>query len=274
MQSRRDEWLLAFLMAAFLLAAIPSSADVGPIERFRGGGAVAPRSSHKTIRLDSQEVTIRLGALKYTVEAVFHFFNTGDITTEWVGFPKWVESRDGTRAVSNFIRFNSWVNDRSVEFSPERDQTKDSLGRHRQPSSASEAPTMNLPGTAKEEPQWLARQVTFPGHENTTIRVTYEAPYYPNYEKGRGEAIYLYETGSMWKGNIGKAVFIVDGTEVGGLKHVSISFETTGGTLPGAENMRLRPWSMSKNVVRFNMEDFEPQPGSQLVISFRQKGRL
>jgi hypothetical protein len=274
MQSRRGESLLAFMMAALLLAAIPSSADVGPIERFKGGGAVAPRSPHKTIRLDSQEVTIRLGAFKYTVDAVFHFLNTGDITTEWVGFPTWVESRDGTRGVSNFIRFDSWVNDQSVEFSPERDQTKDSPSRDRQPSSASEAPTMNLTGTAKKEPEWLARQVTFPEHENTTIRVTYEAPYYPNYDKGRGEAIYLYETGSMWKGNIGKAIFIVDASEVGGLKHVSISFEKAGGTLPGAENMRLRPWSISKNVVRYDMEDFEPEPGAQLVISFPREGRL
>lgn len=84
---KRVSLLLISLITAelFFMASVGSTND-GPI--WLMGGGAAPKSSHPSIRMDSEEVTIRLGQDTYTVDAVFHFFNTGATTTEWVGFPK------------------------------------------------------------------------------------------------------------------------------------------------------------------------------------------
>ena len=51
------------------------------------GGTAAPESPHPTIRMVSEEVTIRLKKT-FAVDGVLHSCNTGNTKTEWVGFPK------------------------------------------------------------------------------------------------------------------------------------------------------------------------------------------
>ena len=65
--------LLALTAAALLLAPFPGGADIGPLQVFKGSGVVAPRSPHQSIRLDSQEVVIRVHRTIYLVDAVFNF---------------------------------------------------------------------------------------------------------------------------------------------------------------------------------------------------------
>jgi len=72
---KRVSLLLISLITAelFFMASVGSTNDE-PIW-IMGGGA-APKSSHPSIRMDSEVVIIRLGRDVYTVDAVFHFFNT------------------------------------------------------------------------------------------------------------------------------------------------------------------------------------------------------
>lgn len=258
------EMLSALIVAGLLVAAFPARADVGPVNSLKGGGAAAPGSPHQAIRLDSQEVTIRLKGfadLRYTVDAVFHLFNTGETMTQWVGFPKWVVTDNGSHTLSSFIRFDAWVNGRKAKFTEEQDLSQETQIGVGPPPSLLKRRSMKQ-HYLHEERRWLIHQVTFPGHTPTTIRVTYEAPYYYDGAK----AIYLYGTGSFWKGNIGKAVFIVDSGEVGGTENISISFEEARRTKAMSQNIRVRPWSISRNVVRFELRDFEPDPEARFVV--------
>ena len=80
-------FLLCFVLAGLLLVANSGRADDAPIE-ITGGAASPIAFPHQSIRMDSEEATIRLHKKSYTVDAVFRFFNTGETLTEWVGFPK------------------------------------------------------------------------------------------------------------------------------------------------------------------------------------------
>jgi hypothetical protein len=240
--------LFLVLIAALMLGAPPqTNSDLMPIEKIKGGAA-SPKSPHQTIRLDSQEVIIRLKRFSYTIDATFRFFNTGKTSTEWTGFPKWVVSDKGSTTDLDFIRFDGWVNGRQVKFTEERDASK--IGEIH---SAQNLPTL-LIGT----PRWLAHQVTFPSKERTTIRVTYEAPY-NRVSSDKYEAVYFFGTGSLWKGNIGKAVFFVEGEG-------RVYFENGLSTRNLSENVKARPISISDNIVRYEITDFKPHPEAQIRV--------
>lgn len=194
-------------------------ADIAPLGV--GGGSAAAKSLHQTIRMDSEDVTIQLGQGSYTVNALFHFSNSGDTTTTWVGFPRGEEYFERIqRDLPDFVQFHAWVDGKKVPFS-------------------------------KEGNRWLARQVTFPGHAKTTIRVLYEAKYYRG-----GRARYIIGTGSLWKDSIGRAAFTVDGSAIGGTKHFTAS-------LKAAQSHRL----LSDKAVRIEVTNYEPEPNTALHIT-------
>ncbi len=143
--------------------------------------------------MDLQEVTIRLRKMTYVVDAVFHFFNTGSRTTEWVGFP-----RRGD--VGDFVRFDAWLDGQKVDMSEERDRTSKLPKPHR----------------------WLVHRITFPHHAARTIRVSYEADYNSK-DSQYLAAVYEYGTGADWRDVIGLAAFTIDGTEIGGIKNFSLN---------------------------------------------------
>jgi len=220
-------WTVAMMAAGFALSPTPGIADMGPIDMLTGGGAAAPKSPHQSIRLESQEVTIHLRKSTYTVDAIFQLFNTGETTTEWTGFPKRMETRDVPQPRAAFIRFNTWANGRPVEFSEQRESDK---GR-----------------------RWLVHQIKYPGHENTTIRVSYEAPYYIG--ANTRMASYLYGTGSYWKDNIGRAVFIIDSSYVGGTKNTYTDFQA-----------KVKSRRISENLEMYEIRDFKPVPEEEFSI--------
>lgn len=235
--------LLLFLpIAVLLFAPVPSGADTTPLILFEGGGAAAPKSPHKTIRLDSQEVVIRLKPSYYSVDAVFHLHNTGETATEWTGFPEWWATSMDARFVPVFSEFRAWVNGRETKFTEEIDRP-----------GVEERMEARCSGLAEhaEEIRWFVYQVTFAGHADTMIRIAFDARY-----GGRPcrEARYMYGTGSLWKGRIGSAVFIVDGSEM-----------TGDPTSYGMEHVVPRP--IGKRVLKYELRDFEPKPEATLRIT-------
>jgi hypothetical protein len=210
-----------------MLLAAPNvlKADVAPLQA--SGGSVSAKTIHKAIRMDSEEVKIHLEKGSYTVEAVFHFYNTGDTTTEWVGFPKGDQSYEPLPDnPPDFIQFHAWVDGNRATFSD-----KDKL--------------------------WLAQRVKFPGNAKTIIRIMYEANYY------RGSiATYVIGTGAAWKDDIGKALFIVDGSEIGGTENFSA----------GLRHSKARPM-LSAKAIRLLLKDFEPKPKEALRIELNSQRR-
>lgn len=219
-------------MSLFLaLVCTPGLVSANPAPIPMAGGSVSAKLPHETIRMDAEEVTVRLGKATYTVDAVYRMANTGEAATEWVGFPRGLERdrHEGTE-FPNFIQFHVWVDGKRVPFS-------------------------------KEGKQWLAGQVNFPGHATTIIRVVYEAHYPARYlYRGYRYAEYIVGTGSLWKDRIGTAIFTVDGSEIGGTK----SFDAS---LKAPQSNKLR----SENVVRFDVSDFKPEPDATLYIEFRNR---
>jgi hypothetical protein len=231
-------FLIAVFFGPFIL-----NADIAPLQV--RGGAVATKSPHETIRMESEEVVMRLGKRSYTVEAVFRFYNYGETTTEWIGFPKGNESlgaaqgnrppfsrplreEQGEERIPDFIRFHGWVNGMKASFS-------------------------------EEGKRWMARHVTFPAGAITTIRVAYEADYYRG-----GSAVYIVGTGSCWKDSIGRAAFTVDGSAVGGSKHFTAHLNTS-------QSHEL----LSENALRIEVTDYKPDPKAALSVTLsRAEKRL
>ena len=167
--------LIGFICLPGLLGA-----DIAPLQV--EGGSPAAKSKHETIRMESEEVNVRLEKRSYTVDAVFDFMNTGETATEWVGFPKQDKQyfSRGEHESPRFTQFHVWVNGKKILF-------------------------------PQEDKWWIAGQVTFPGNAKTTIRVMYEAGY------RRGQyATYVIGTGAPWKGKLARAAFTVDGSGIGG----------------------------------------------------------
>lgn len=181
---RSSMFRLIALLTGFLLTPHGLRADIAPLQA--SGGAASAKTVHQTIRMDSEEVKVTLEKGSYTVEAVFHFFNSGGTTTEWVGFPKGDQSYAPLPdSPTDFIQFHAWINGKKATFS-------------------------------NEDKHWMSHRVTFQGNTRTIIRIMYEANYY------RGTiATYVIGTGAGWKDNIGTAQFVVDGSKIGGTENFS-----------------------------------------------------
>lgn len=257
--------VLVFVALGLFYGPHSSAADVGPLVIFKGGGVVAPEAPHESIRLDSQEVMIRLKSATYAVDVVFNLFNEGDTARESIGFPKWVASHFDS--YPTFLRFEGSINGRRIEFSDEVDQDR-RRRFHWIMSSGDWSMWADRP--MKEERQWKVSRVTFPGHAQTRIRISYEAQYFTKHVH---HAAYVYGTGSLWKGNIGKAVFIVDATGVGGNKSISTFFRKElrlgSGPEPGTEAVQTGPRAIpiGNHALCFEIRDFEPHPDANLSIT-------
>ena len=166
--TRFTRFFPALFLITLLCAPHALKADIAPLQV--RGGTVGTKSPHETIRMESEEVIMRLDKRSYTVEAVFRFYNSGETTTEWIGFPKGDQSFGAaldskqppvrphgepafarpvgpekvTEQLPDFIQFHGWVNGLKASF-------------------------------AEEDKRWMARHVTFPGGAITTIRVAYRS---------------------------------------------------------------------------------------------------
>ncbi|MFC1835576.1 hypothetical protein ACFL2Q_12695 [Thermodesulfobacteriota bacterium] len=258
------------IVAGFLFLSPPTRADIGPVDVLKGGGTAAPKSPHETIRLDSQEVIIRLRSSGYTVDAVYHLFNTGQSIIQWTGFPMDIVFRGIPFPTSSFSRFEAWINGRQVEFTEQLDFSKQTqrlmtrffsaLSRWFPNSKRSDRiiDLGRLAGPLKKERRWLVHRVRFPAQSGTTIRVRYEAPYNSLRSSRTEEAVYLYGTGALWKERIGKAVFIVDSSHVG-----------RGDKFWAHWPMILGGRRISEDLVKYEMWDFEPEQEDQFTVFYK-----
>jgi hypothetical protein len=245
--------LLLYLIAgAFLCFPNPGMANQTPLHV--EGGAATPKSRDKAVRMDSEQVMIRLGQRSYTVDAVFHLFNTGERVTEWVGFPKRrVKLMPQGLTPRDFVRFDTWVDGRHVEVSELREaQAHVSLWedlvslRYRL-----ERLIYLFPGHGPMRNEWMGHRVTFPPHTKTSIRTIYEAEY-----ANAGGALYIFGTGRYWKDGIGEATFVIDCTDVGGTGKVDVHFPVAPG-----------PKILSENLITFDVRKLKPPPDAQLYIT-------
>jgi hypothetical protein len=233
--------LLCLVAAGVVSLPAVGKADIGPIV-FQGG-SVSSMSPHDTILMDSMEITIRLKKTHYVVDAVFHLFNEGSTITQWVGFPKYGAGAPAFKTAIDFIRFDAWVDGRKEQFSEERDLFRN-VGPFRTQQTA----------VGQKESRWMVKQLAFLGRTKTTIRVRYESRYAHD-----RFASYYYGTGRYWKGNIGKAAFIIDATDIGGIRNT----RTDLGASPG-------PRLLAENLLRYEIENFEPSPNAQLDIECKR----
>jgi hypothetical protein len=204
-------WLMWPLSIGLAIAATCCTSDVHLDGGFfpLAGVGVPKTLPHESIRLDLMEMTMRAKSCHYAVDAVFYLFNTGEAKTEWIGFPKHgrgdVPPETGVPRECDFIRFEAWIDGRKTEFA----QTHDFLVDPSPPLQE-----LGIQSLAKQETRWMAKQVTFPAHALTTIRVRYEARYrYLDsslYNKPLRTPVHWFNPGRYWDGEIAKAVFISD----------------------------------------------------------------
>ncbi|MFH0825257.1 MAG: hypothetical protein V2B18_21100 [Pseudomonadota bacterium] len=199
--------------------------------------------------MESEQVTIRLKKDHYVVDAVFHFFNDAEQTTEWVGFPKYGHGVTSDKDIVDFQWFEAWVDGRKTLFVEEGDAFS-GVDRLLRPD-----------GVHKHfsKYRWMVHKVTFPALAETTMRVRYAA----HYSRG-GSAYYLYGTGRYWKGTIGTAVFIIDCADVGGRDKVSVECVS-----------KFEREVLSKDLLRYEIRDVEPSPGEEIgaVVEAIRKAR-
>jgi hypothetical protein len=229
------------------------------------GGCISPPAPSENIRLDVMSVTMRGKRDSYTVDAVFHLFNTGETTTVTVGVPKYGRADEcdllDKYVVCDFLGFDAWVDGRKVGFVEVRDFFTDPSARPiggycRHLSSK----CVSLDdGT---ETRWMTKKITFPGKATTKIRIRYEAPYHNHYV-GSGayeeDGYYHCSTGRYWKGKIKKATFVIDTTD------------THDGWRPPYGPGGLR-WAPTKAINRDEIRDFEPSAGSYRLIPGNWRG--
>jgi hypothetical protein len=170
--------------------------------------------------MDSEIVRITLGENSYIVDASFSFLNSGKTVKLSVGFPKNGEGLldDRFTQVIEFIKFETWVDGREVDFieAPGIASVEDNRGQYTLPDlirHIKNTPKRESLDVYSKDYRWMVKkEVVFPSREMTTTRVRYEAPYQDlGYCKG---LTYIYGTGSYWNGNIGESKFILDATGI------------------------------------------------------------
>ncbi len=74
------------LLWPMMFAACPVYGELGPFDIT--GSAPAAIYPQQCVRMDSMDVAMKFKKTSYSVDSVFHFFNTGETTTEQVVFLK------------------------------------------------------------------------------------------------------------------------------------------------------------------------------------------
>jgi hypothetical protein len=232
--------LLGMILCLILAVPVPCLGEIAPI-MFRDGQAMRT-PTRGAISLYSQHAIIRLKKKSFSVDAVYRFFNSGETTREWIGLAKkgsgvavpW----NGSLSNYGFISFEASVNNRKVDFI----KNDDVPGISREAS--------DNPKSSRKKPSWwcYVSQVTFPGKTESSIRIKYELGYELRYP--RKACYYVIAAGPYWKGNIRKAVIVIDSASVGGTSNVECAFQGFW----RAPSQRL----LGKNLVKYETVNFVP----------------
>jgi hypothetical protein len=159
------------------------------------------------------------------------------------------------------MRFEGSINARKIEFNEEGDRSVS--------YEKSEDIPREIIARSSQEPykylcRWVGSQLTFPGHAETTIHVSYEAQYI-GFEH-EGEIFFIFGTGFGWKGAIGNAVVILDASEIDRKRrfstlstHMSVIGEKSAGWVR-------TPRSISDRVMQHEFRNFKPKPGAYFKV--------
>lgn len=231
------------------------------------GGCITPAAPSESVRLDLMQVVIRQKRDSYSVDALFHLFNTGETTTETVGIPKYgtTDENWGTVApwraaeprVCDFLRFDAWIDGQKTEFAEAR-------RFYRDPSARPIGGYRKYPWGKRSDTRWMVKEVTFAGKATTIIRVRFEARY-RNLVAGANpfdDGFYHSWTGRYWKDKIRKATFVMDTTDIG---------EERGGPGSDMSPAARRP---TRTINRVEMRNYEPPVGTGIGILGTSVGAL
>jgi ankyrin repeat protein len=250
------------------------------IQNPRGGGA-SPGTNHPTVRMESEEVAIKLKPREYSVDAVFHMFNTGAAVAEPVCFPKLYRNKSSLfDSPNDFIRFDVWVDGKTARF---YEESEVGVFRGFWTRLLSKAGYDSPQREEDRDRRWMVGKTHFRGNGKTTIRVYYEARYEKSYGWDRRSADYIFGTGRHWKGTIGRASFVIDRTELGEPIKVLSEFRCAN---PAGCSASLR--RITQDISAHDIQDLEPEKDSdrltvtltspqeldQLLVSAVSGGRL
>ena len=190
------------LIGFFVLFALPALANDSAIDVY-GGSAKMRNPGNTEVAMLSETVIITLGQKNYNVDATFEFFNYGKTETINVGFPQtgYNGKKDAT-----LYNFQTWINGKRVEVKC----LPTLVVFHGEEYPEEKLPITNEDTWLLHKVRWLVKQVPFPGNQKTITRVNYNAPYGESWQLLNYRFLeYVYGTGKPWKGNIGKATFII-----------------------------------------------------------------
>ncbi|HVF85853.1 MAG TPA: DUF4424 family protein [Abditibacteriaceae bacterium] len=194
------------LTAALLsLCAIPSRANDGGIA---WGGSPRLLSSHPSVAMQSEIITMNVGKENVSVDCRFVFKNYGRATTVRMGFPdegrgdtphqtEFETRTPGKKAVTAFTSFKSWVNGVPVK--------------------------TQLIRSNESQLSWHAKSVFFPESSTRIVRDLYTVPvggqiglhgYYH-------QTSYTLHTGASWRGAIRRSEIIVNFINTGGANQLN-----------------------------------------------------
>jgi hypothetical protein len=254
-------WSLALSISLLaIFTALPCYADDAPLHLV-GGGAAPLYSPITTIQMEAEEIIIKLGPKTYTVDATFHFFNSGKTTEEIVGFPKRGMGYGGDfKGVKPFIKFDTWINDIKTNFEekPDKSTVKGDVYLSDLIATVQANKTNSFFLT---DNRWLVKRVTFETRKHTTTRVVYEAEYRELIDGGCLIAYYIYGTGAYWKGPIGKATFIIDEMNKPRDKSVFVRFP-----IDSDKRYKATIKKKSPTATAYELSPFKPKDEDELSI--------
>jgi hypothetical protein len=236
--------LYAVLRCSLIIAPTVMNREFVPLGMYSGNPGTTPH--HQGVRMECQDVSIRLEKNTYFVDGVFHFFNPAETRIQWIGFPKFGSTWGGkSRSAPDFIRFNAWVNGKKLELSEHRHVIRDTIFLW--------TALFSKPPSDADYHGCLSSHVRFPGAKRTTIRVSYSAHYLRL--MGGLVAPYIVGSSSSWEGSIGRAVFTIDGAGIGGTDRIKLYFYA----VPAVTKI-------TKNAVRIEITGYQPSDGKELKV--------
>jgi hypothetical protein len=237
-QDGKRRWLAAVCICAVAAGALIVRGDIA-----------TPRPRWSEVRMESEEVNIKLGKKKVYVEALFNMHNTGSGSKVRFGYPLGLFEKE-------LNDFKVYVEDKEIDGvgTEKTEEKKNSprpvYGRGRGGKQNVQSEPYRFSGPYKE---WKVFNVPFKADEKKKIKVSYwvEPAVIDNTSHGKlNFYAYTLVTGATWKDTIKKAVINVklDGVAAGDILQA----------LPGDSEQK-------GSTISWTMKDFKPDKNIEIV---------
>ena len=186
------------ILTSLLLCILSAYADIQP-NPIVAKGIIAGKNT--SIRMDSERVVVDLYKDSAIVECHFYMKNDGDAEKLTIGFPE-----------MNFHYFKSNTGAETGNFRASENGERVKLINFHQPEASSMKEQFSFSGLVNQQSEdqpWYLWDSAFGKGELKTIVVRYTLPN-GAMKNGIRYFTYLLNTGSGWKGNIGKAEVVIN----------------------------------------------------------------